>query len=248
MPLSVTERRAAVRQFVAEQHGRPEDKRLDGPQVRKKTPEAILMSPYNDDAALRRQAALTRVRQRRAQRVLGTEPSDPVEEASDPVVEPKVPKSFARSAPAVMMPEVNPAHPAEAPLINDVDLPRQGSEEPPEDLWEPPPKPEMPAMPGPAQSRRRDLSPVSPNLRDEGPGQTVEDVPPKQIQTLEAAGALLPFFLKSNGVPSYTREEKAKALSYAAVAPQAAKKSLHRTLAALPRNSVRRAINAIEST
>eukprot|EP00434_Breviolum_minutum_P042129 symbB.v1.2.037484.t1/scaffold5552.1/size25952/3 len=64
MPLSVTERRAAVRQFVAEQHGRPEDKRLDGPQVRKKTPEAILMSPYNDDAALRRQAALTRVRQR----------------------------------------------------------------------------------------------------------------------------------------------------------------------------------------
>lgn len=66
------------------------------------------MSPYNDDAALRRQAALTRVRQRRAQRVLGTEPSDPVEEASDPVVEPKVPKSFARSAPAVMMPEVNP--------------------------------------------------------------------------------------------------------------------------------------------
>lgn len=67
------------------------------------------MSPYNDDAALRRQAALTRVRQRRAQRVLGTgSPSDPVEEATDPVAEPKVPKSFARTAPAVMMPEVNP--------------------------------------------------------------------------------------------------------------------------------------------
>ena len=213
------------------------------------------MSPYNDDAALRRQAALTRVRQRRAQRVLGTgSPSDPVEEATDPVAEPKVPKSFARTAPAVMMPEVNPAHPAEAPLINDVDLPRQGSEEPApsEDVWEPPPKPEMPAMPGPAQSRRRDrdLLAVSPSnlVGDEGPGQTAEEVPPKQIQTLEAAGALLPFFLKSNGVPSYTREEKAKALSYAAVAPQAAKKSLHRTLAALPRNSVRRAINAIEST
>lgn len=45
MPLSVTERRAAVRQFVAEQHGRPEDKRLDGPQVRKKTPEAGKSSP-----------------------------------------------------------------------------------------------------------------------------------------------------------------------------------------------------------
>ena len=71
--------------------------------------QAILMSPYNDDAALRRQAALTRVRQRRAQRVLGTgSPSDPVEEATDPVAEPKVPKSFARTAPAVMMPEVNP--------------------------------------------------------------------------------------------------------------------------------------------
>jgi len=40
MPLSVTQRRAAVRQFVAEQHGRPEDKRLEGPQVRKKAPEA----------------------------------------------------------------------------------------------------------------------------------------------------------------------------------------------------------------
>ena len=186
MPLSVTERRAAVRQFVAEQHGRPEDKRLDGPQVRKKTPEAILMSPYNDDAALRRQAALTRVRQRRAQRVLGTgSPSDPVEEATDPVAEPKVPKSFARTAPAVMMPEVNPAHPAEAPLINDVDLPRQGSEEPApsEDVWEPPPKPEMPAMPGPAQSRRRDrdLLAVSPSnlVGDEGPGETAEEVPPK---------------------------------------------------------------------
>ena len=40
MPLSVTQRRAAVRQLVAEQHGRPDDKRLEGPQVRKKAPEA----------------------------------------------------------------------------------------------------------------------------------------------------------------------------------------------------------------
>eukprot|EP00435_Cladocopium_sp_Y103_P041785 s2555_g11.t1 len=61
-----------------------------------------------------------------------------------------------------------------------------------------------------------------------------------------AAGALLPFFL-SNGVPGYSKEEKAKALSYAAVAPQAAKKSLHRTLAALPRTSARRAVDALES-
>lgn len=40
MPLSVTERRAAVRQFVAERRGRPEDKRLEGPQIRATPPEA----------------------------------------------------------------------------------------------------------------------------------------------------------------------------------------------------------------
>ena len=91
--------------------------------ITEKPLQAILMSPFNDDAAQRRQAALTRVRQRRAQRVLGTEPSDPVAPATPQppeastestaarsgcltCPEPKVPKSFARTAPAVMMPEV----------------------------------------------------------------------------------------------------------------------------------------------
>ena len=74
MPLSVSSRRKAVRQFVAERHGRPEDKRLDvdGPKFRwpEKAPEAILDSARGEEVAGRRQQALARVRQRRAERAL----------------------------------------------------------------------------------------------------------------------------------------------------------------------------------
>ncbi|CAJ1417582.1 unnamed protein product [Effrenium voratum] len=69
MPLSVTERRAAVRQFVAERRGRPEDKRLEGPQIRATPPEVVL-SRSGEEVAGRRQAALQRVRQRRAERAM----------------------------------------------------------------------------------------------------------------------------------------------------------------------------------
>eukprot|EP00438_Fugacium_kawagutii_P033406 Skav204333 [mRNA] locus=scaffold55:86545:87187:+ [translate_table: standard] len=107
MPLSVSQRRAAVRQFVAEQHGRPNDKRLDGPQVPKKAPEAILLLPYNDEAAAKRSAALLRVRQRRAERALGAEEREPLEALPAPGAaggaalscpEPKVPKGATLEA------------------------------------------------------------------------------------------------------------------------------------------------------
>ena len=77
------------------------------------------MSPYNDEATLKRQAALSRVRQRRAEHFGATEapaaaavvpvvPVVPVEEPPAAVgawltcPEPKVPKDFARTAPAAM--------------------------------------------------------------------------------------------------------------------------------------------------
>ncbi|CAK9082140.1 unnamed protein product [Durusdinium trenchii] len=71
MPLSVSDRRTAVRQFVADRHGRPEDKRLDGVRSRStpsKAPEIL----RGEEVAERRQAALARVRQRRAERALET--------------------------------------------------------------------------------------------------------------------------------------------------------------------------------
>lgn len=276
MPLSVTQRRAAVRQFVAEQHGRPEDKRLEGPQVRKKAPEAILMSPYNDEATLKRQAALSRVRQRRAERFGATEapaaaavvpvvPVVPVEEPPAAVgawltcPEPKVPKDFARTAPAAMhWKNLEPVTPVASEEEDDVDEPLEptgsavgpSTEESPSDGWVPPPKPAMPVMPGPAShlcGAEKTAEPLA-LAQAQGP-RTMTAIPvvsAGKVQPLEAAGALLPFFL-SNGVPGYSKEEKAKALSYAAVAPQAAKKSLHRTLAALPRTSARRAVDAMES-
>eukprot|EP00435_Cladocopium_sp_Y103_P048613 s2555_g14.t1 len=183
MPLSVSQRRAATRQFVAEQHGRPNDKRLEGPQVRKKAPEAILMSPYNDEATLKRQAALSRVRQRRAERLVGaTEaPAAPVAQMApvvpveEPVAagawltcpEPKVPKDFARTAPAAMhWKNLEPVPPVATEEEDDVDEPLEptgsavsaasagapkATEDPSlSDGWIPPPKPAMPLMPGPA--------------------------------------------------------------------------------------------------
>ena len=75
------------------------------------------MSPYNDEASLKRQAALSRVRQHRAERLVGASEAPPVAPAVVPLVpeeqpaavgawltcpEPKVPKDFARTAPAAM--------------------------------------------------------------------------------------------------------------------------------------------------
>lgn len=68
------------------------------------TAQAILLLPYNDDAAAKRSAALLRVRQRRAERALGAEEPEAVPPpgvaggAALSCPEPKVPKGATLEA------------------------------------------------------------------------------------------------------------------------------------------------------
>ncbi|CAE7763304.1 scoF [Symbiodinium sp. CCMP2592] len=202
MPLSVSQRRAAVRQFVADKHGRTLTKNglqlplfwlvdngahrachrrvlskaqtIDGWMGRRSDPTRCrgwsLPPTLRPDAlrravAERRQAAVARVRQRRAERALGGLASQDrhggdasetkrelAEEAGGLLDERKElgQDSEAQREPAgaVQLPEVELYATARdvAPPENDHPGPLSAVEE---DGWEPPPRPSMPAMPGP---------------------------------------------------------------------------------------------------
>ncbi|CAE7534627.1 unnamed protein product [Symbiodinium necroappetens] len=164
MPLSVSQRRAAVRQFVADKHGRPDDRRLDGPQLKRVDPGQRLVPAPDAQVAERRQAAVARVRQRRAERALeslasqdrhadASETKGELGEEADGLFDEReaLGQDFeAQREPksAVQLPEVEVFAQARDVASQENDHPGPPSTVE-EDGWEPPPRPSMPAMPGP---------------------------------------------------------------------------------------------------
>jgi len=274
MPLSVSQRRAAVRQFVADKHGRPDDRRLDGPQKRPDPVQRLVPAP-DAQVAERRQAAVARVRQRRAERALeGLASKDRhgdasetkrelAEEAGGLLGEREALGQDSEAQPepssAVQLPEVELYATARdvASQENDHPGPPSAVEE---DSWEPPPRPSMPAMPGPSSLAGKGAATLEPSFSSphdsllEGSDDVDADLPSvgqglagsrepeahtlslgveTPLLSVPAATPLVPFVLKGPP-PSCTKEDRVKALKYAAVVPPSAKKSLHRAIAALP--------------
>lgn len=238
--------------------------------------------------AERRQAAVARVRQRRAERALeslasqdrhadASETKGELGEEADGLFDEReaLGQDFeAQREPksAVQLPEVEVFAQARDVASQENDHPGPPSTVE-EDGWEPPPRPSMPAMPGPPSlagiaadatlgftpegrsSLHDSLLEGSDDVDADLPGVGVAERREPEAHTMSlgvetpllsvpAATPLVPFVLKGPP-PSCTKEDRVKALKYAAVVPPSAKKSLHRAIAALPARPRARAVEGL---